>query len=115
MTFVITAACIDVTDGACLTVCPVECIYEGKRSRYINPAECIDCGACEPVCPVGAIYNEFDVPDDLSRFTEDNAAFFAEPLEPDGAPLGNPGGEKNIGKVGRDTPFVAAYKGETGV
>ena len=25
-----------------------DCIYEGSRSLYINPNECVDCGACEP-------------------------------------------------------------------
>ncbi|RFT23662.1 ferredoxin, partial [Bifidobacteriaceae bacterium GH022] len=28
--------------------CPVDCIYEGDRTLYINPNECVDCGACEP-------------------------------------------------------------------
>ena len=55
MPYVIASACIDVNDKACVEECPVDCIYEGDRKRYINPSECIDCGACEPVCPVEAI------------------------------------------------------------
>ena len=62
MTYVITDACIDVKDGTCLEVCPVDCIYEGGRTLYIQPDECIDCGLCVTVCPVQAIYEDADVP-----------------------------------------------------
>ena len=37
MTYVITSTCIDVKDGICQKVCPVECIYEGGRMMYIQP------------------------------------------------------------------------------
>ena len=63
MTYVIGQPCVDVMDRACVEECPVDCIYEGARSLYIHPDECIDCGACEPVCPVEAIYYEDDLPD----------------------------------------------------
>jgi ferredoxin len=46
MTYVITSTCIDVKDGICQKVCPVECIYEGGRMMYIQPDECINCGYC---------------------------------------------------------------------
>ena len=39
MTYVITSACVDVTDKACVQECPADCIYEGARSLYINPDE----------------------------------------------------------------------------
>ena len=55
--------CVDVKDRACIDECPVDCIYEGERSLYIHPDECVDCGACEPVCPVEAIFYEDDLPD----------------------------------------------------
>src|SRR5665648_543932 len=55
MTYVIGAPCIDIMDRACVDECPVDCIYEGERSLYINPDECVDCGACEAVCPVDAL------------------------------------------------------------
>ena len=32
---VITEACIDVKDGACVDVCPVQCIYEFDRTKGI--------------------------------------------------------------------------------
>ena len=51
MPYVIAQPCVDVKDKACVDECPVDCIYEGSRSLYINPNECVDCGACEPVCP----------------------------------------------------------------
>ena len=62
MTYVIAEPCVDVKDKACIEECPVDCIYEGKRSLYIHPDECVDCGACEPVCPVEAIFYEDDTP-----------------------------------------------------
>ena len=47
MPYVIAQPCVDVKDKACVDECPVDCIYEGSRSLYINPNECVDCGACE--------------------------------------------------------------------
>ena len=47
MTYVIAQPCVDVKDRACVDECPVDCIYEGARSLYIHPEECVDCGACE--------------------------------------------------------------------
>ena len=56
VTYVITEACVDIKDKACIEECPVDCIYEGARMLFIHPDECVDCGACEPVCPVEATY-----------------------------------------------------------
>ncbi len=78
MTYVIGEPCIDVMDRACVEECPVDCIYEGARSLYIHPDECVDCGACEPVCPVEAIYYEDDLPAGLEPYKDDNARFFTE-------------------------------------
>jgi NAD-dependent dihydropyrimidine dehydrogenase PreA subunit len=39
MTYVIGRACVDVMDKSCVQECPVDCIYEGARSMYINPDE----------------------------------------------------------------------------
>ena len=77
MTYVITQACVDVLDKACIDECPVDCIYEGDRMLYIHPDECVDCGACEPVCPVEAIYYEDDVPDKWKDFYNANVEFFS--------------------------------------
>ena len=41
--------------GACVDVCPVECISEGDPKYIIDPDECTDCGACVEECPVEAI------------------------------------------------------------
>ena len=49
MPYVVAQPCVDVKDKACVDECPVDCIYEGSRSLYINPNECVDCGACEAV------------------------------------------------------------------
>jgi ferredoxin--NADP+ reductase len=61
MSYVVTQPCC--LDGACLHVCPVDCIHPGLGAPeteahglvYIDPAACIDCGACADVCPVDAI------------------------------------------------------------
>ncbi|WP_442920602.1 DUF3470 domain-containing protein [Massilia sp. S19_KUP03_FR1] len=39
----------------CVTICPVDCFYEGQNFLAITPDECIDCGMCEPECPINAI------------------------------------------------------------
>jgi NAD-dependent dihydropyrimidine dehydrogenase PreA subunit len=109
MTYVIGSPCIDVKDRSCVEECPVDCIYEGNRSLYIHPDECVDCGACEPVCPVEAIYYEDDLPGDLQPYLEDNAAFFEEVLPGRDEALGSPGGAAPIGLIPSDTPLVAAF------
>ncbi|HET9080505.1 MAG TPA: ferredoxin [Trebonia sp.] len=109
MTYVIGEPCVDIMDRACVDECPVDCIYEGARSLYINPDECVDCGACEPVCPVEAIYYEDDLPDSLQPFKDDNARFFAEPLPGRDQPLGSPGGAARLGPAGADTELVAIH------
>lgn len=109
MTYVIAEPCIDVVDRACVDECPVDCIYEGARSLYIQPDECIDCGACEPVCPVQAIFYQDDIPAEWSGFTADNAAFFDTTLPGAAEPVGSPGGAAKVGPTGTDTPLVAAY------
>lgn len=81
MAYVIAEPCVDVTDQACVDVCPVDCIHfeEGKdRMLYIEPDECIDCGACEPECPVEAIFTEEDVPDEWKVYTPINAQWFRD-------------------------------------
>ncbi|HEV7930966.1 MAG TPA: ferredoxin [Actinomadura sp.] len=108
MTYVIAEPCVDVLDRACVEECPVDCIYEGDRALYIHPDECVDCGACEPVCPVEAIYYEDDLPQRWSAFTGDNAAFFTEVLPGRAEPLGQPGRAPKLGRLGADTPLVAA-------
>jgi NAD-dependent dihydropyrimidine dehydrogenase PreA subunit len=52
-------------DRACVEEHPVDCIYEGGRSLYIQRDECVDCGASVPLCSVEAIYYEDDLPEDL--------------------------------------------------
>lgn len=81
MTHVITSICI--RDGACVEVCPVECIVPGFPEDewplyYIDPDTCIDCGACVPECPVDAIFPEEDVPEEYQADIEANARFFSE-------------------------------------
>jgi ferredoxin--NADP+ reductase len=80
MTHVITTLCI--RDGACVEVCPVECIVPGPKDNpewqlfYIDPDTCIDCGACVPACPVEAIFPEEDLPGQYAAETKLNADFF---------------------------------------
>jgi NAD-dependent dihydropyrimidine dehydrogenase PreA subunit len=65
MTHIITSLCL--RDGACVDVCPVECIIPGQPENewpwyFIDPDTCIDCGACIPECPYEAIFIEEEVP-----------------------------------------------------
>jgi NAD-dependent dihydropyrimidine dehydrogenase PreA subunit len=110
MPYFIASPCIDVMDKSCLEECPVDCIYEGARKLYINPAECIDCGACEPACPQQAIFLDWQAPAEMAEFAQDNKRFFAAPLPGQGAPVGNPGGGACIGPVGADTELVQGWK-----
>lgn len=75
MPYVIAEPCIDCIDGACLRVCPADCIYEGERMFYIDPDHCVSCGACEWACPVEAIYHEDDLPAHWRHFGALNAEF----------------------------------------
>jgi NAD-dependent dihydropyrimidine dehydrogenase PreA subunit len=111
MAFVVTDACVDMLDLACVDHCPVDCIYQGQRSSYIHPDECIECGACTAVCPVDAIVYWEDVPEDQREHIEDNRAFFFETLPHRSAPLGSPGGAADLGRVGVDTPLVSNRPG----
>ena len=55
MTYVVTDNCIKCKYTDCVSVCPVDCFYEGENFLVIHPDECIDCGVCEPECPAEAI------------------------------------------------------------
>jgi NAD-dependent dihydropyrimidine dehydrogenase PreA subunit len=102
MAYVITTACIDVKDGACVQCCPVDCIYEGERTLYIHPDECIDCGVCVSACPTQAIYEDLRLPPELAHFTAINREFFGIEI----SALGSPGGAEGR-RVPCDHPRIA--------
>src|SRR5260370_10324061 len=89
MPWTITRLCIDQVDTSCLSVCPVDCIYEWvgeapprlPNQLYINPDECIDCGACEPECPWQAIFEEAAVPEGFESDIALNHATVPAPSE----------------------------------
>ncbi|MBA4221185.1 NAD-dependent dihydropyrimidine dehydrogenase, PreA subunit [Bosea sp. CRIB-10] len=110
MPYVITDACIDVKDRGCLDACPVDCIYEGGRTLYIHPDECIDCGLCETVCPVAAIYADDRIPDELTRWIAVNSAYFGPEISGLGSPRG--ADAKTTRQV--DHPVVAAWPAKHG-
>lgn len=60
MTYVVTESCIKCKYTDCVSVCPVDCFYEGPNFLVINPDECIDCAVCVPECPVNAIVPDTD-------------------------------------------------------
>jgi NAD-dependent dihydropyrimidine dehydrogenase PreA subunit len=98
--YVITDACIDVMDRSCLAECPVDCIYEGKRSMYINPDECIDCGACESVCPSTAVLYDRELAPEQGHLLERAHEW----VQAHGAR----GGSRRRGPIGVDHPSVTA-------
>jgi len=68
MTHLVTENCINCKYTDCVSVCPVDCFYEGPNFLSINPEECIDCGVCIPECPVNAIVDENDLPEAQRTF-----------------------------------------------
>ena len=106
MTYVINEACIDVKDGTCTQVCPVDCIYEGGRMFYIQPDECVNCGLCVSVCPVEAIWAEADLPLESTRFTSINAEFFGNGV----TGWGSPGGFDAAYRTEDDHPNVREWE-----
>ena len=97
MTWIITRLCRDCIDTACVSVCPVDCIYRYQgddharfpNQLFINPDECIDCGACEPECPWQAIFEEAGVPESLNddialnyKIMEQSSEFVVQDHEP---------------------------------
>lgn len=116
MTFVIGEECVDVLDGSCTDVCPVDCIYTGARKNYINPIECINCSACVDVCPVDAVYVDREAGSDPARRAHivDARTFFETVLPGRSGPVGNPGGASLLGAVGVDTDLVTGLTGTHG-
>lgn len=73
MTFVVTDNCIACKYTDCVSVCPVDCFYEGENMLVIDPVECIDCGVCEPECPADAIRPDTDP--DMEKWVEFNTKY----------------------------------------
>ncbi len=75
MAYIVGDPCVKCKYTDCVTVCPVDCFYEGENTLVIHPDECIDCGACEPECPTNAIFEESALPEDQAPYIELNAVF----------------------------------------
>ncbi len=73
MTYVVTDNCIACKYTDCVSVCPVDCFYEGENMLVINPDECIDCGVCEPECPADAI--RADTEPDMAQWVAFNQKY----------------------------------------
>jgi len=76
MAYVVTEACIKCKYAECVTVCPVDCFYEGANMLVINQSQCIDCGSCEPLCPSEAIIPAID--DDSGSWMKLNEEYSAK-------------------------------------
>ena len=75
MTHVVTENCIKCKYTDCVSVCPVDCFYEGENMLVIHPFECIDCGLCVPECPIDAIKPDDEVDKEQLEFIELNEKF----------------------------------------
>jgi len=89
--------------------CPVDSIYDGGRTLYIQPDECIDCGLCETVCPVAAIHADDRLPEELKPWIAINLEFFG----PQVTGWGRPGGADLRHTTTRDHAIVAAWPRKT--
>ena len=80
MTYIIVEPCVGLKDGACVDVCPVDCIYTTDEDDmfYIYPDECIDCAACEPVCPVHCHLCRGRRTEQWSNYIDMNYKYFEE-------------------------------------
>lgn len=80
MTYVIAQPCVEVKNGACVEVCPVDCIHTTPEDKqhYIDPDVCIECEQCVLVCPVEAVFLDRDLPPEWEIYAEINAAFFRQ-------------------------------------
>lgn len=72
MTYLVTENCIKCKHTDCVSVCPVDCFYEGPNFLAINPDECIDCGVCVPECPINAIVVDTNMDVDVIFWTDLN-------------------------------------------
>jgi len=85
MAFVITDICVGVKDGACVDICPCDCIHprpdEPEFAQvdqlYIDPDVCIDCNLCAVECPANAIFQDTDLPQDKQQFIQINAQWYS--------------------------------------
>ena len=100
MTYTVNDKCIMCKHTDCVSVCPVDCFYEGENMLVINPDECIDCGVCEPECPEDAILPDTD--DEGAKWVEFNGKWSKEwaVLSEKKDPL--PDYEKHSGEQGRN-------------
>lgn len=73
MTYAVTENCIRCKYTDCVSVCPVDCFYEGPNFLVIHPDECIDCGDCVPVCPAEAIVPDTELTPEQQPFLALNA------------------------------------------
>ena len=84
MIYVIALPCIGTKDGACVKVCPVDCIhptpdeagFREAEQLYIDPDTCIGCGSCVDECPVSAIFHKDDLPREWASFVAKNRDHF---------------------------------------
>tara|TARA_B100001029_G_scaffold32252_1_gene24255 strand:- start:469 stop:648 length:180 start_codon:yes stop_codon:yes gene_type:complete len=46
--------------GACVTICPVDCIEVRESSINIDNKICIDCDLCVEICPIEVLSNNIE-------------------------------------------------------
>lgn len=79
MAFVVTESCIACKYTDCVSVCPMDCFFEGPNFLVIHPDECIDCSICVGECPVGAIVQETEIDPGQAHFVQINRELSNDP------------------------------------
>ena len=73
----------------CVSVCPVDCFYEGENMLVINPDECIDCGVCQPECPIDAIVPDTEADALMTKINDEKSRIWPVITEKKESPFGD--------------------------
>lgn len=65
-----------------------------------------------PACPQEAISPDFNAPEEMAEFVEDNLRFFTETLPSRAEPIGAANGSAAVGHIAADTELVRTWGAE---
>ena len=109
MTYVIGSACVDVMDKSCVLECPADCDLTREHARCTSmPTSAWIVVRASRSAGWRRLSGRPIYPTMTARILPTTPAFFQTVLPGRDKPLGSPGGAQAVGRVGADTPLVAA-------